>query len=260
MQIGFISSGSEQDLQFALANGIPCVEINVHNDLDKWEARKEDFKAMCDRYGVQILATGLWGRNYISPNEEERQKCFDELRRHIDLAAFWGCKVLMTGGGINEGQPVKEMARQVVQLFPKWVEYAESKGLKFCFYNCHWTNHVIGPEAWDIVLEGLPTAGIKFDPSHPFYDGLDYLAQIRDYGNRFYHLHAKGVMSVGGKRVEDPPPGMDQIDWRTFFALLYYHGYKGGIIIEPHSRTWQGELLYPGIKFAKRFLEQFVVV
>jgi sugar phosphate isomerase/epimerase len=259
VRIGFITNGTEQDLQFAKENGFPCVEINIHNNLAEWEARKETYKEWLERYGIEVNAMGLWGRNFISPDESERERCFDELRRHIELASFFGAKVIMVGGGYNEGQPIKEQALRACELFPPYIELAESKGLKFAFYNCHWTNHITGPEAWDIVLDKLPTVGIKFDPSHPFYDGLDYLQHARDYGHRFYHIHAKGCVKIAGKPFDDPPAGMDQIDWRSLFAILYKHNYQGDINLEPHSPTWLGERYYKGLLFSKRFLEQFIL-
>ncbi|HID05939.1 MAG TPA: sugar phosphate isomerase/epimerase, partial [Armatimonadetes bacterium] len=93
MRIGFITSGNERDLAFAQQEGIPCVEINIHDDLERWESRKEQYKSLCERYGIEVTAMGLWGRNYISYDDSERERCFNELRRHIDLAAFLGAKV-----------------------------------------------------------------------------------------------------------------------------------------------------------------------
>ena len=75
MRIGFITKGTEQDLQFAKENGFPCVEINIHNNLAEWEARKETYKEWLERYGIEVNAMGLWGRNFISPDESERERC-----------------------------------------------------------------------------------------------------------------------------------------------------------------------------------------
>lgn len=259
MRIAFITNGTDGDLQFAKENHIPCVEINVHQNLAEWESRKESYKNLLTRFGIQVDAMGIWGRNYISDNEQERQTCLEELRRHIDLASFLEAEVVMTGGGEDPDQPMEFQAQKACEILRPLVEYAQSKGIKFAFYNCHWTNHITGPTAWDVVDHLLPTVGIKFDPSHPFYDDVDYLEHARDYGHKFIHFHAKGSMKVGGKHFEDPPAGMDQIDWRSLFAILHKHNYRGDISIEPHSDTWTGDRYYKGILFSKRFLEQFVI-
>ncbi|MCS7253035.1 MAG: sugar phosphate isomerase/epimerase [Armatimonadota bacterium] len=258
MRLCFITNGSEEDLKFASSEGIPCVEIAIHDNLEWWEGRYKEYLKMCHRYNVEIAAIGLWGRNYLSDEAEEREKCLAELARTIELASELGTKVVITGGGINHKETIRQMAMRACDLLAPFVERADEYGLKFAFYNCRWANHIIGSEAWDVVLERLPTAGIKYDPSHPFYEGIDYLRELRDYGGRIFHLHAKGCLKIDGKRFDDPPAGMDQIDWGSIFAILYKHGYDGAISIEPHSETWLGERYYFGIRFAKRFLEQFI--
>lgn len=259
MRLCFITNGSEEDLKFASEEGIPCVEITIHNNLDWWEERAEGYIAMCKRYGIEVTAVGIWGRNYLSDDESERERCFNELERTINLSHLLSAKVIITGGGVKHDETITMMALRSCELFAPFVEKAEACGLKFAFYNCHWANHIIGPEAWDIVLERLPSVGIKYDPSHPFYDGIDYLRELRDYGGRVFHVHAKGCVKIDGERFDDPPAGMDQIDWRSIFAILYRYGYDGAISIEPHSKTWMGKLYYAGIRFSKRFLEQFII-
>jgi sugar phosphate isomerase/epimerase len=71
----------------------------------------------------------------------------------------------------------------------------------------------------------------------------------KNWGERFYHVHIKGSLIVDGKRVDDPPAGLDQTDWGSFMAILYSQHYEGGLSIEPHSRTWAGELGDKGIDY-----------
>ncbi len=52
---------------------------------------------------------------------------------------------------------------------------------------------------------------------------------------------------------------MDQTNWGAVFAILYHHDYQGDVNIEPHSGTWLEERKYPGLLFAKRYLDQFVL-
>ncbi|MFA4016771.1 MAG: hypothetical protein RUDDFDWM_001882 [Candidatus Fervidibacterota bacterium] len=259
MRLCFITNGSEADLEFASKEGIPCVEITIHGDLERWEERADEYLSMCKRYGVEVVAVGLWGRNYLSDDEHERKKCLNELERSIDVAKRLEAKVFITGGGVSKNETIRQMALRACELLSPFVERAQSYGMKFAFYNCRWANHIFGSEAWDIVFERLPEAGIKYDPSHPFYEGIDYLREMRDYGKRIFHVHAKGCVKIGNERFDDPPAGMDQIDWGSIFAILYKHNYDGAISIEPHSDTWLGNRYYAGIRFAKRFLESFII-
>ncbi len=61
------------------------------------------------------------------------------------------------------------------------------------------------------------------------------------------------------KRIDDPPAGLDQTDWKTFIALLYYHNYTKGLSIEPHSPIWQGELGERAINYTTKFIKSLLI-
>ena len=69
----------------------------------------------------------------------------------------------------------------------------------------------------------------------------------------------KGAGAVGGKRVDDPPAGLDNIDWQRVFAILYAGKYTGGLSIEPHSATWRGALGEPGVDFTLQYIRHFLL-
>ncbi|MGB4471994.1 MAG: sugar phosphate isomerase/epimerase, partial [Limnochordia bacterium] len=112
--------------------------------------------------------------------------------------------------------------------------------------------------SWELVLGHLPEVGIKYDPSHCVYDGGDYLQETRDWGKRFYHIHLKGSLQIDGQRYDDPPAGMDQTNWGAFMAVLYAQGYSGGLSIEPHSPTWEGELLERGLDYTVKYFKRLL--
>ena len=59
--------------------------------------------------------------------------------------------------------------------------------------------------------------------------------------------------------MDDPPAGMDDIKWRSLFAILYARKYNGDLSIEPHSATWQGELGKKGVDFTAKFIKEFIL-
>jgi sugar phosphate isomerase/epimerase len=63
---------------------------------------------------------------------------------------------------------------------------------------------------------------------------------------------------VNGKHVDDPPAGLDQINWGAFMGVLYKVGYDGNLSIEPHSSTWFGKLADPGVAFTVKHMSQFI--
>ena len=48
---------------------------------------------------------------------------------------------------------------------------------------------------------------------------------------------------------DNPPAGLDSINWRAFFGLLYKFGFDGYCYIEPHSPSWTGEQGDWGVKY-----------
>ena len=257
MRIGFIARPIEDDFEFAALKDIPCVEFNFSDDLEATR-RVSEIKAWRVKYEVAISHVGLYGRNYLTDDPAEREAHLADLRRVADFAKAVGAPLVTTGGGLNPALTLEQSCARLLEIFPLAGHYVESLGLRLAFYNCHWTNFVVGPEAWEPVLAALPSVGIKFDPSHPVHAGNDWAAQLARWGHRVYHTHAKDTLLIEGKPFEDVPAGLGDIHWGKFFALLYHHGYKGDVNIEPHSGTWHGEMMYSGILLAREHLEQFI--
>lgn len=151
-----------------------------------------------------------------------------------------------------------ENCKSAVSFFSKLIEYASPKGVKISAYNCHWNNFIDNAEGWIPVLGELPGLGIKYDPSHSRYAGRDYLKEMRDWGERFNHVHIKGSLIIDGKRFDDPPAGLDQTDWGSFMAVLYAKNYKGGLSIEPHSKTWRNELGEKGVQYTIDYMKKMI--
>jgi len=260
MRIGFISGLQEEDFRFAAEHGFPCMETNITTDAAPLLARKDELKRCIREYKVDISHIGMYNNDHTAPDAAVRKECAARLKALTELCADLGVPIVTTGGGFGTKGDNEKSCRESVEVLGPAVSFAKTKGVRFSFYNCHWGNHVIGPKQWEPILKALPEAGIKFDPSHPYYDNEDYLQQMLDWGHRFLHMHAKGCVRVGGRQVEDPPPGFDMIQWGPFFAILYKINYRGDLNIEPHSKTWSGPRLQQGILLGQRFLKQYVLM
>lgn len=258
MRIGFIARPIEDDFEFAALKEFPCLELNFDEDLTALD-RTHDVNLWRRKYEVDISSVGLFGRNYLADDATEREAHLAALRRVTDYARAVGAPILTLGGGLNPALSLEQSCARAVEVLGPAVQYAEGLGLKVAFYNCHWANFITSAESWGPILTAFPNAGIKFDPSHPVYDGLDWAPQLAAWGHRVYHTHAKDTLFVDGKPFEDVPAGLGDTHWGRFFALLYHHGYRGDINIEPHSKTWdRGEMFYCGILLARQHLEQFI--
>lgn len=274
MRIGFIARADENEFAFAQKHGFPCVEFNTSpKGLASFRDAAADVPKWAKKHGVDISSFGYFGAEYFSEDEETRRLSREGAPAAVDVCAALGAPVFVLGTGSPPRRmqpqrhpakpqpvPIDEACRMAVEALGPVVEKAEGLGLKVAFYNCDWANFCYNEGAWGAMLAALPNAGIKFDPSHPFYRGEDYLAQMRDWGHRFWHTHAKGGMkTLGGERLQDPPAGMDQIDWPSFMAMLHAVGYRGDLNIEPHSQTWvRPEMRYRGILFTQKHLRPFL--
>ena len=266
IRLGFIAHNNDEgEIRWASENGIPLVEYNYHLEFDDSFPESEQVADWLKQYGVRVSAVGCWGQEFISLDAGKREAAIRRLKNAIEFARRLDCPVVMTGGGEREGDDTASQLKDVVEVYKGIPEYAAERGVKVCFYNCRWANCVIGPQAWDTVLQALPGIGIKFDPSHPYHDGDDPYAQLADYGEHVFHFHAKEVMYIGGlpqqggKAADEPMAGMGDFHWGKLIALLYQAKYNGVVSIEPHSRTWSGEMVHPGILLAKRELERFLI-
>lgn len=260
MRLGFICNLSEQDFAFAREHGFPVVEWNENkDDMRPFLAREEELQGYVRKYGVSFSAIGRFGRDRISDHPDVRAREEKDARDLIDLCARNSIRTFVCGAKAVEGLSLFQNCDRAIEVLGPLVEYAQARGVRVALYNCRWNNFLHSPAAWAIVLKALPDLGIKYDPSHCFYEGSgDYLAEARDWGHRFYHFHAKDVLSIEGRRFEDPPAGMGQIQWGPLLHVLHHHNYDGDVILEPHSKTWSGDRYYPGILVGKQSLQHFV--
>ena len=258
MRIGFICDLTEHDFKFAADNGFKCVEYNGADNVE-FTNKANELAGYVKKYGVDFNMIGLFGRNYISDDPAERKQHLDDAKKTIDFCTQIGSPLFVTGAGHEDNRTLNENCRRAIDALGQLLEYGKSKGVKVALYNCHWGNFAVAPDSWEIIMPALPTLGIKYDPSHAIGDRRDHLVELRDWGPKVYHVHAKGSLSIGGKRFPDPNPGMDETNWGATFAVLYFHNYQGDVNIEQHSGRWLGDLKYPGLLFSKRYLEQFVL-
>ena len=66
-------------------------------------------------------------------------------------------------------------------------------------------------------------------------------------------------MIIGGQRVDDPPAGLDQTDWRSVLNILRAKGYDRNLSIEPHPPVWQGELGEKGLAYTIRYFRDLML-
>lgn len=264
MKLGMIKNGcTEKDFEYVKGKGLDFIEvcINYPADAEKWLARTSEISKLISKYDLPILSCGRWNGDGgpLDKNGKIRPEALREAKKTIKACARLGCPVYHCGCNRVEGMSLFRNYETAINWFSTLIEFAEPLGVKISTYNCHWNSFIDNMEAWDIVHGELPSLGIKFDASHSISYGRDYMEEMRLWGHRFSHVHIKGALRVNGNYVDDPPAGLDQINWHALLGMLYKAKYQGHLSIEPHSSTWQGELGERGLDFTIRYMRSLLV-
>ena len=259
MKLGMISpSHDAAGIQRIKALGLDYAEFDVNADDISYLNRAEIRKALSET-GVKLGAVGRWGRDRITADgsicAKEQKDEFDL----IDMCAELGCPVYITGCNYVDGLSYYQNVSAAIAYFQSLIDYAAGR-VKLCVYNCSWNNYVNKPHEWDIINDHLKALGIKFDPSHTVNGGRDYLSEAALYGANFDHVHLKGTLNIDGRHIDDPPAGMDMINWGALLSILRKYNYQGMLPIEPHSATWQGELGEQGLKYTIDYFKKLLFI
>lgn len=262
MTLGMIEYWSEEGFKHIADLGMHYIELDYNdgNDPDKLIELVPDLKKWSEQYDVKVGAIGRWGPDKITEDGAIIEEELTNQKKIIDVCAQIGCPVFITGVNENEDKSFEWNCDKAVEFLSKVVEYGKAKNVKVCCYNCDWNNFVREPKAWAAVLTQVDGLGIKYDPSHCITHGSGrYLEEINDWAHKFYHFHVKGTIVIGDDHVDDPPAGLDMVDWRQVMGLLYAHKYDGMLSIEPHSSVWrsgaQGDW---GINLTKNYISTMI--
>ncbi|MHB0878650.1 MAG: sugar phosphate isomerase/epimerase family protein [Anaerolineae bacterium] len=239
-------------------------------------------KALCASAGVEISCLTYCG-NPLTANAEQREAVHTHLRRVIDAANLLGVGVVSTFVGRNESKTVAGSITEGVEVFRGLLGYAADKGVKIAIEN--WPgvgtagegligNLFASPDTWARMFEALPldNFGLNFDPSHLYWQGIDYLQAVRDFSERIFHVHAKdtevfadrvakaGTILPGNHWYRYRVPGFGKIEWPQFISVLVESGYDYTLSFEHEDPVWSGteEKVTEGLIIGKHYLSSFI--
>ena len=150
-----------------------------------------------------VLPSYIWGDG---DPEGVRQRATEEMIKTGKAAAMLGVNTVVgfTGSpiwhmlyafppfpqeAIDEG--FKEVARRMKPILDSYHEM----GVRFAL-EVHPTEIAFDISSSETLLKALdyhPAFGFNYDPSHMGYQGVDYLAFIRIFADRIFHVHCKDV-------------------------------------------------------------------
>ena len=234
------------------------------------------------------------GNAILDENGDVIEAEWSEVKKAIDFGAALGAKHYLCSVAYVPQLSYYKNITAAIKVLNRIVSYAKENGMKCGIVNCMMGgNYIRTPEQWKLVLDEVPGLGIKYDPSHSFVHGGDkgaYLKEGMEWGDKFVYCHVKGVIQYGDSHepsewknrelmvrhpelkdelmgdfaadrryYDNPPAGIDSINWRAFFAVLYQHDYDGYLAIEPHSMTWQGEKGEKGVKYTIKYIRDLML-
>ena len=256
-------------------------------------AKKEEIKEASQRTGVEVGAVGRWASPILDENGEIVPAEWDEVLNVMDFGHFLGAKHYLCSVNYVKELSYYKNITAAIKVLNKIVAAAKERGMECAIVNCMMGgNYIRTPEQWKLVLDEVPGLTIKYDPSHSFVHGGDqgvYLKEAFEWGDRFGYVHIKGVVQMGESNepnswkimglvkehpelkdllfkefmpavnhYDNPPAGLDSINWPAFFAILYKQGYDGCLAIEPHSRTWFGEKGDWGVEYTVKYIRSLM--
>lgn len=241
------------------AMGLDFIEscCNSRAEAERYVANLPALKEGLRRANMRLSCVGRWNHD-VQSGGKINDSAAASYYALMDAAAEAGAKTFVVGCNYDDTVSLFRNYSNAIEFFGRLLEHANGR-IKVAVQNCRWNNFVVSPAEWEAVLGELKELGIKFDASHAYNYGRDYLAELSDWGERVYHVHIKGATHAGKRAVDDPPAGMDDIRWSSLFAVLYSRGYDGDLSLEPHSAAWNGARGDAGIKFTVDFIRKFIV-
>lgn len=303
MQLGFVSAIlPEQSLEevFSIASdiGYDCVELMcwprgkaerryagvTHVEVtDFGEAQAQEVLKLSEQYGVAISGLGYYP-NPLVADREEGQVYIDHIKKVIAAAALLGVNQMNTFVGRDHQKSVADNWPRFLEVWPEIIRYAEEKGVRVGIENCpmiftddEWPggkNLATTPEIWRKMYAAIDSDhfGLNYDPSHLIWQHMDYLAPMRDFSHKLFHVHAKdvrvdqhqldqvGIMAPPNQWHEPKLPGLGAVDWGQFFSILSSAGYKGPVCVEVEDRAYEGSLerRIAALRQSHTYLRQFM--
>ncbi len=247
-------------------------------------ARADEILGQLGGAGVEISALGYYP-NPLAPDPHEAEASIDHLRTIIRAAPLLDVTTVNTFVGRDWSKSVDDNWPRFLDVWQPLISLAEEHGVRIGIENCpmsftadEWPggkNLATSPAIWRRMFEAIPSDhfGLNYDPSHLVWQHMDYLAPLRNFADRLFHVHAKdvridrerlddvGIMATPNEYHTPKLPGMGDVDWGKFFSVLTDTGYAGPVCVEVEDRAFEGSLerRQASLQQSYSFLRNYVV-
>lgn len=308
MRVGVLTLGQSSHLEWAKRLGFRSIEW-VRFEESAAAAPDQDWRAAADELArearardLRISAIGALYRNPLDPRQTERARFV--FQRAIEVASRIGVRTVAgfpgavieleqnDRGGNAVYKPFENFVPQLARFWEPLARFAADHGVRIAFEHCPQGAYhlpVMGynmlgqPAMWERLFDATDCAnlGLEWDPSHLICQFIDPIENIRRFGARIFHVHAKdafidrrllevyGICHPGV--AEHRFPGLGQANWPEIIHALLRAGYDSDLNIEgwhdpvfrDHAPDAAGPLAgrafeEAGLRIAREFLDRLV--
>lgn len=291
MRIGFMSTHDSERIAFAQSNGFGCVELIVKPDTtylpghDGWQERAARVQADFEGAGLRISCVAGFYVNHMDTDPQVAARHAEQTRRTILLAQYLGVPTVAGFSGRVMGEDLEASLPRFKEIWGEHARFAADHGVRIAFEHCPMgkfhspfggINAICTPAMWDRCFDAVPSEnlGLEWDPSHLVGMLIDPVLNVKQYGPRIFHVHAKDAhvnRDVAGRygiyhqgATEHCFPGLGDTNWGLVIKELRRAGYHGDLNIEGwHDAVFRNHDNGPsledlGLLIAKRHLEKFL--
>lgn len=303
MQLGFVSAilpdlSLREVFETAKRYGYDCVEVMcwpqgkaerryagiTHIEVEDFtEANAAEVNDLARECGISISGLGYYP-NPLGPDREEGAKYAEHIRHVIAAARLLGVNQMNTFIGRDWSRSVDDNWPRFLEVWKPLIQFAADQGVRVGIENCpmlftgdEWPggkNLATTPKIWRRMFEDLPSDhfGLNYDPSHMVWQQMDYLAPLREFTDKLFHVHAKdvrvdrhrldqvGILAHPLEYHSPKLPGLGDVNWGSFFSVLCDVGYRGPVCVEVEDRAYEASLASRLASLAQSadYLRQFV--
>jgi sugar phosphate isomerase/epimerase len=302
LKLGFVSAilpdrSFEEVVGFAAREKFDCIEVMcwppgkaerryagvTHIDVVGFTKGETAYvKDLVAEAGITISGLGYYP-NPLTADLAEAKVYTEHIKKVIKAASLLGLGVVNTFVGRDHTKSIDDNWPRFLKTWRPLIKYAADNGIKIGIENCpmsfskdEWPggkNLAISPAVWRRMYEDIPDKnfGLNFDPSHFILQHMDYLAPLREFKDRLFHVHAKdvridldrrnrvGVFAHPNQFHTPKLPGMGDVNWGQFFSVLT-EVYSGPVCVEVEDRAFEGSLeaRENSLRQSRNYLRQFI--
>ena len=240
--------------------GITHIDVNQFDD-----ARVEKIQQLSASSGIAISGLGYYP-NPLTPHEEESAVSVAHLKKVIIAAKALNLSVVSSFVGRDWTKSVDDNWPRFEAIWSDIIRFAEDHGIRVAIENCpmlftrdEWPggkNLGHSPALWRRMFETIPSSsfGLNYDPSHLVWQMMDYIKPLHDFRERIFRVHLKdarvdryklnevGIMAHPLEYHSPKLPGLGEVNWGHFIAVLGDVGYDGPVCVEVEDRAFEATL------------------